>query len=216
MNSIDIDVEKFLKLISAKEKDWDEELLKSIAYGTIFLKYIEDNTTNTHYIKSFVQDALSIIDSLCHKSQRYYYFILRSYIENLLRVLLQLQDDDAMGVMKLFKNTKRFLGDFDEATIIFEQIEQQYNECSLFVHSNIKADEEISGFLKNIFVRNDFDEPLKVNTSLLKFESILNSSIKLFLISHSQTIDSCFYRKKDILRKILSEENYDLFSKSLA
>ncbi|QNF28530.1 hypothetical protein [Metabacillus elymi] len=215
MDSIYIDVEKFLTLINAKERGWDEEILKNIACSTMFFKYIEDSTSDTHYIKSLVQDALSVIDSLCQKSQRYYYFILRSYIENFLRVLLKLKDDDAMGVMKLFKNTKRLLEQFEGASLIFDQMEQQYDECSLFVHSNIKADDEISEFLKNILTRNDFDEPFKVNNSLLKFNSLLNSSVKLFLISHTQTVDSCFYRKKEILKKILSEENYQIFSDSL-
>ena len=212
---IDRDIENFLTIIKAKERNWDEEILKKIAYSTMFFKYIEDNTSQTHYIKSLIQDTLSIVDSLCLRSQRYYYFILRSYIENFLRVLLVLQDDDSMGVMKLFKTSKQFLAQFEDANEFFEQIELQYDECSLFVHSNIKAGDEISEYLNRILERNDFEEPLKVNNSLLKFELILDNSIKLYIMSHSQTVDSCFYRKKDILKKILSEENYGLFSDSL-
>ncbi|NMH67934.1 hypothetical protein HF072_03945 [Bacillus sp. RO3] len=215
MDSIESDVEKFLLIINASDKDWDEEILKNIAFGAMFFKHIEDGTPNTHYLKSLVQDTLSIIDSLCQKSQRYYYFILRSYIENFLRLLLKLEDDDAMGVMKLFRNSKKLFESSESAIVIFEEIEKQYDECSLFVHSNIRAGDEISEYLKNIIERNDFEDTRIVNTSLLKFETILNSSIKLFVISHSQMVDNSFYRKKDTLRKLIREDNYMLFTSSL-
>jgi len=215
MEFIDKDVSKFIEFLKSKEKMLDEETLKNVAYNIIFFKYYGNSLSNTHYLNSLIQDALAIIDSLSQKSERYYHFILRSYVENFMRVLLALENEDSMGVMKLFKNSKKLLDKYTGASVIFEQFEKQYDECCLFVHSNIKANIEISVFLKMIIERNDFGENLKVNSSLKKFESILSNSIKLLLICRSETIDNSFYRNKDILKKLITEENYTIFTSSL-
>lgn len=211
MEIIDKEVTKFLKILNSEEKKWNTETLKKIAHAIIFFKYFENGVQHTHYLNSLIQDALTIIDSLSKRSERYYNFILRSYIENFMRVLIALEDDNSMGVMKLFKYTKQLLEKNPDASIIFDQIENQYNECCLYVHSNIKAKTEISVYLKMIIERNDFQENSIVNSSLKKFETILSVSIKLLLLCRTETVDNSFYRNKGILKKIITQEDYSMF-----
>ncbi|MFJ8529651.1 hypothetical protein [Bacillus sp. NPDC094106] len=211
MQNIDKDIEKFLEILNAAGNSWNTDNLQKIAYGTIFFKCLQDTSENKHYLKCLVQDSLSIVDSLCQKSQRYYYFILRSYIENFFRSLLQLEDTDATGVIRLFKNGKKMIEENDEISDSYEKLEAVYSECCLFVHSNINSGDEINEFLKSILERNDFENPVNVNVFLEKFNEILDLSIVIFLTCHTEMVDSSFYRKKDILKKILSEKNYIIF-----
>ncbi|MED1536198.1 hypothetical protein [Bacillus pseudomycoides] len=215
MENIDKDIEKFLEILNAVENSWNTDILQKMAYGTIFFKCLQDTSDNKHYLKCLVQDSLSILDSLCQKSQRYFYFILRSYIENFFRALLQLEDTDATGVMKLFRNGKKIIEKYDEISGFYEKLDEAYSECCLFVHSNIDSGDEINEFLKTILERNDFENSENVNTFLEKFNEILDISIVIFLTCHTEIVDSSFYRKKDILKRILSEKNQEIFRKQL-
>ncbi|HDR7843331.1 TPA: hypothetical protein QCY25_003799 [Bacillus toyonensis] len=215
MEKIDKDIAKFLEMLNAVENSWNTESLQEIAYGTIFFKCLQDTSDTKHYLKCLVQDSLSIVDSLRQKSQRYFYFILRSYIENFFRALLQLEDSDATGVMKLFRDGKKIIEEHDEISGFYEKLDEVYSECCLFVHSNIAAGDEINEFLKTILERNDFEDSENVNTFLKKFNEILDISIVIFLTCHTEIVDSSFYRKKDILKKILSEKNQGIFRKQL-
>lgn len=211
MNNLKQDIEKFIELAKLKEPDLDKNTLMQIANNIIFLKNFGNSLKQTHYLDSLIQDSLSIIDSFSHKSERYYYFILRSFIENFLRVLLNLEDNDSTGIMKLFRSSKKTLEKFESAFEIFENIETQYDRCCLFVHSNIKANTEISIYFSKILERNDFNDINKINSTLKQFGFLLEDIIKILIIRHYETIDSSFYRNKVLLRQILSNENYTNF-----
>lgn len=215
MKIIENDIEKFLEILDAENKSLNIDVLKKIAYSTMFFKTIAVEDENTHYLKCLVQDILSILDSISQKSQRYYYFILRSYIENFLRVLLMLQDDDSTGVMKLFSNVKKLMNSHKEISHLYEELENTYSECCLFVHSNVKSGDEVNEFLKVIISRNDFENKDIVNNFLEEFNLLLEISIKIFLICHIELVDNSFYRKRDVLRIIVSEENNLEFRKHL-
>ncbi|MDA2041287.1 hypothetical protein PDN33_01490 [Bacillus cereus] len=215
MENIDKDIEKFIEILNAVENSWNTDVLEKIAYGTIFFKCLQDTNDNKHYLKCLIQDSLSIVDSLCQKSQRYFYFILRSYIENFFRALLQLEDTDATGVMKLFRNGKKIIEKHDGISGLYEKIDEAYSECCLFVHSNIDSGDEINEFLKAILERNDFEDSGNANAFLERFSEILDISIVIFLTCHTEMVDSSFYRKKDMLKKILSEKNQEIFRKQL-
>lgn len=179
------------------------------------MKYYGNTIDNNHYLNSLVQDALAVVDSFSKRSERYYNFILRSYIENFLRLLLELEDNDAMGIMKLFGKCSKLIKKVDGAIPIFEKIENQYGDCCLFVHSNINASTEVNVYLKKVLQRNDFEESSKINSHLKQFESLLDNSIKLIILCKSASVDNTFYRKKDILKKLISTENYNLFLKAI-
>jgi hypothetical protein len=215
MNIIEDDIQKFLEILDVENNSLNIDILKKIAYSTMFFKSIEVEDENKHYLKCLVQDILSILDSVSHKSQRYYYFILRSYIENFLRVLLKLQNDDSTGVMKLFSNVKKMINSHEEISDLYENLDNTYSECCLFVHSNVKSGDEVNEFLKMIVDRNDFADNDIVNNFLEEFNKLLEISIKIFLVCHIELVDNSFYRKRDVLRKIVSEENYIEFRKHL-
>lgn len=215
MITIEKDIEKFIEILDVSGNSWDDEILKEIAYSTMFFKSIEVQDENKHYLKCLVQDILSILDAVGHKSQRYYYFILRSFIENFLRVLLKLQDNDATGIMKLFSNAKRLVNSQEGIENLYEKLEEVYAECCLFVHSNIKSGDEVNEYLKVILERNDFANIEIVNSFLKEFNALLEISIEVLLVCHTELIDNSFYRKVDVLREILSEKNYSIFRNQL-
>lgn len=216
MNSFEKDIHDFIEILNSKTSyKWNPDKVRKVAKSIIFYKYFENNLPDNHYLNSLIQDALTILDSLTHKSERYYYFILRSYIENFMRVMLSLREDDSMGIMKLIKNCQKRSNEYMIAPETFEGINNQYSECCLHVHSNIEAKTEISTYLDRIINRNDFHNEKYVEDALEKFLITLNNSITLLLITRTESIDSSFYRNKDILKMVLTEDNYFTFTKAL-
>lgn len=213
---IEKDIDAFLEVLKSKAPyDWNIDNLKEVAKGVIFYKYFESSLPDDHYLNSLIQDALTILDSLTHKSERYFHFILRSYIENYMRVMLFLKGDDSMGIMKLIGKCKKETIKYLEAPTIFNEINKQYDECCLHVHSNIKTKAEISVYLKRIIERNDFQDAKNINSALEKFLKILNNSITLLLICRTDSVDSSFYRNKDTLKRLIGQDRYSLFTSAL-
>lgn len=209
MSKVTNDIKKVTDLLDIESNGFNENLVDEISRNIMFYKNLK--LESNHYLKSLVQDGLSILDSLRFKSKRYYYFIVRSYIENFLRVLLLLDNNDETGVMKLFRESKKLLIDSDQINNVFGEIEAKYSECCLFVHSNIKADDEVSEFLKEIIERNDFEDHLIKDECLEEFKNLIDNALEIFIYCRSNIIEESFYRNFDLLRELISTENYNLY-----
>ncbi|WP_294751159.1 hypothetical protein [uncultured Exiguobacterium sp.] len=206
MNTSDIaiyerEIENFKTLALQKREDLDDNLLAKLVKNLTIFKFLEDvYDSKNHHLQCFVQDSLSIIDSLSHNSIRYYYFIERSSIENFLRIFLELENEDKMGVMKLFKESAKIVDSRKlNCEPEYELISNHYDECCLFVHSNIAAGQPISKYLKDILVKNDFESPQLVNQYLLRFVDLTTQMIKLICEYKENHISNAFYRKKELL-----------------
>lgn len=195
------EVEKFKHLALQKRADLNTDLIIKLVKNLTVIKHLEDiYESKNHHLKCFIQDGLSIIDALGHNSLRYYYFIERSSIENFLRFFLELENEDKMGVMKLWKESRKVVDSRNlNCEIEYESINTHYDECCLFVHSNIATQQPITEYLKDILIKNDFESSEIVNQYLQRFVDLTTQMVKLICEYKSDDISNAFYRKKYLL-----------------
>lgn len=195
------EVEKFRDLALRKRADLNTDLITKLAKNLTIIKHLEDiYESKNHHLKCLIQDGLSIIDALGHNSLRYYYFIERSSIENFLRVFLELENEDKMGVMKLWRESGKIIDSRKlNCEMEYESINTHYDECCLFVHSNIANQQPITEYLKDILIKNDFEGSDTVNQYLQRFVELTTQMVKLICEYKSDDISNAFYRKKYLL-----------------
>lgn len=195
------EVEKFKDFALRKREDLNTDSITKLVKNLTVIKHLEDiYESKNHHLKCFIQDGLSIIDALGHNSLRYYYFIERSSIENFLRVFLELENGDSMGVMKLWRESRKIIDSRKlNCEIDYESINTHYDECCLFVHSNIAAQQPITEYLKDILMKNDFESSEIANQYLQRFVNLTTQMIKLICEYKSDYISNAFYRKKYLL-----------------
>lgn len=185
-----------------------------IAKHIIFLKKISEYGGNRHYKNSMIYDSLSIMHSLTQNSVRNFYQIYRSFIENFIRSVLDLDDNDNTGVRNLFRLINSKFASSSNSSAIINYINSEYTKCCNFVHSNIKANANVYTYYCDI-VKNDEMNDICLK-SLISYVLNFFEKITLFIIyEFPNIIDTMFNRKKQELRYLIGHATYAIFEKSL-
>lgn len=187
--------------------------LRVIIKYIIFFKVMIDLSKNGHYDKSMFSDLMLLMNSLSKKSNKVFYTIYRSFIENYIRFILELNDKDNTGIRKLFKILKSKYC-FNEYKNSIDFIEGEYGKCCNFVHSNIKANQKMYEYY------NDLIEDDKIRNSDIKkvcliISEFLKKSIHFLIEIKADKVDEAFYKKKQLLKYLISENDYNLFAKKI-
>ncbi|MGO4790396.1 hypothetical protein AB4124_23565 [Paenibacillus sp. 2KB_20] len=178
--------------------------LKCVIKKIIFIKLFVDNHNPTHYPKSMIFDILSALNSLKEHKQRYYHFNIRSFIENILRTILLLDDSDRTGVNELFRQSRSACNEKDEEIEIINLLESKYTISNNYVHSNLMAGIEIHQFYKKIK-----EETMQSEITEDCFDQmcvLLTRVSELLIRRFSNEVEHIFFRKKATLSFLLNDE----------
>ena len=92
---------------------------------------------DTYYGRCLLSDILQMINLLHYNSKRLFYMVYRSAIENSLRFISELKEDDDTGINQLLEMTKDLCG--VNAKDNYSFIKHQYKIGCGFTHSNINS-----------------------------------------------------------------------------
>lgn len=170
----------------------------------IFIKLFVDNHSHTHYPKSMIYDMLSALNSLKEHKERYYHFNIRSFIENVLRTILLLDDSDRTGVNELFRQSRLTCSKSDEEIEIINLLDSKYTISNNYVHSNIMADMKIHQFYK--YIEEEAMESRVIEGHLEQMCVLLTRVCEMIIRRFSNDVEHVFFRKKATLSFLLNEQ----------
>lgn len=111
--------------------DSDLENLLYFVRKIMLLKLItqQDTLKSNRFLQGIIYDALFALKEI-KSNERYFYFNIRSLIENLMRFVIKLENDSSMGVTKLER-------EFSKYSLFHQQrLVSIYGEACNFVHNN--------------------------------------------------------------------------------
>lgn len=170
-----------------------------------FLEVIKNKIDRDNYfLCSLVSDLILTISTLELNQERYFYFNLRSAIENYLRFILVKQKNDKTGVRNLFNEFE--LKDKE----LRDNLNSYYSVCCNYVHNNSNA--SLISIDKYVQVKS---MPF---SNIKNAISVLNGTVNIFLIylitSETEIIDYSFHRNKLGMKYLIGEKLFNEFNKS--
>ncbi|MEK4193304.1 hypothetical protein [Paenibacillus sp. FSL L8-0323] len=208
------EVATFIEILTSQKPLPNINELNAITKYIIFIKRIVEFGVESHYKRCALFDALSCLNSLTGRSIRQFHYIYRSFIENYLRSMLLLEDDDETGVNQLFRNFEEKLVNSVRGTELYYHIKDEYSKSCLYVHSNQKANIETSLQYLEIIKNDDFNTRTLRGT-INKILLMLKTMCELLIICHPENVENAFYRSKQKLRFLLGESLYNKFTLSI-
>lgn len=194
------DIEKLEFLI-----DNDRNLLKGISKKIIFLHRISIHLyNNEYYLNYLISDILYSLRCIMNGQERYFYFNLRSTIENFLKFILNIKKDQTPSIKGLFQDLKSCHPKSNEI------LRQQYGKYCDYIHNNQHANLNIA----KSFLETNKESFKKISTSIHDFNLIISTIVEYFIIRENNSIDSLFYGVKRELKKLIGNSLYSKFQKN--
>lgn len=206
INDIKNDIQHYINMINSKKKLPQENDLKYISKLILFLKIYYDNN-NGYYKKIMIYDLLLTMHSLTIDSEIVFFMLYRAFIENFLRVTLNLSDNDETGVNALFKK-------FDEhhpnEGIFTTYIKGEYSEACNYVHSNKSAKISICEVYEDFLSLDEINDK-KAKQLILKLETLLTKIVDFIICNNCEEVIIAYYRKNHILKFLINSNLYQKF-----
>lgn len=208
------EISNYIILLNSQKELPSSNELQAIAKHIIFMKIFINNTGKSHYKNSLLFDILSTLHALTQNSIRQFHYVFRSFIENYVRSILELRDNDETGVNELFRKLKEKYGKTEITKSIIDFIIGEYGRSCLFVHSNIKANFNLQLYYSDILSNDDFNK-VKLRTEINKILLTLKKMTLLLIHSHPNQVENSFYRKKQLLKFLIGEQSFNALIKQL-
>ena len=176
--------------------------LISATKKTIFLRILHDRAmTDNRYLLSITYDLLCCISTIKKNEERYFYFNIRSCIENCIRFFLGKHNEDETGVTKLFNEFKDKFKNMDAVSVL----SRIYSQSCNYVHNNAKANIDISRsyrFIDNSKAPN-IDGMRKLVRELTEFHVSLN---ELLIFNNHNDIRTAYLYINENIKFLINEK----------
>ena len=177
------------------ELDWirqesDKNNVISIIKKVLFMRIILYRTIveSYRYFNSIIYDCLSAINCLQLNKKRYFYFDLRSMIENILRCSLKKGDADETGITELFRQ----FGELSLPQYIYDQLTSLYANSCDYVHNNIRAELPVAKSFLDI--KNDMLSDKQLTSLISDLLKIINIAVEIVIEVYFNEVEYAFYR----------------------
>ncbi|WP_238858995.1 hypothetical protein [Clostridium sp. YIM B02569] len=196
INKIKEEYKKYISLLNSKKQLPLENDLIYIIKLILFNKqfFIKCDSVNMYYKNHMIYDLLMIIHSLTNNSVINFYQLYRSFIENYIRAMLDLQDNDETGVNAIFKlfEDKYNINNNNKEFIAY--IKGEYSIACDYVHSNLRSNVSVYLFYKDILESDEMNEK-NLKKLILKIKTLLIKIVKFSIDVDIYKIDSLYYRQ---------------------
>lgn len=178
----------------------------SICKKIVLLKYLVRQLPLDYRYRALLSDLFYILNSVERGEIRYYYLNVRSIIEQSMRIVADIEDNDTITNTELMEKVNFVKDNLNHVRFINTNIIQdEYSKACLYVHGNSNAQMELADYYINIFREAKSIE--KLETKLNQLVALLKSIFSLLIISKSTMVDAAFHRRKSILRYLISDDN---------
>lgn len=209
-----VEIKKYLEALNSKKKLPKENELIYITKLILLNKsiFITNDESNKHYNKYMIYNILMLMHSLTKDSKINFYQLYRSLIENILRVMLNLNDNDETGVNELFRKfTQKY--EHNEIGIEFINfIKGEYSNACNYVHSNIRADIDVFLFYNEILSSDEMDNK-NIIKLIFTIKTFLYKFVAFIINLEAKKIEAVYYRRYEELKYLIGEDLYLNFKK---
>lgn len=192
----------------------EHESIIRIAKKILFFKYLSsgnfDKMQET-YINGIISDLFYLISSILYNQKRYMQLNIRSFVEQILRMLTTRDNGESeqvtASVFEDFRNSfdKLYLTD-DEYSLI----RSVYRTACFSIHSSVYKSNDLARNIQEcITISSNRGNKIILNNFLV----ILEIFIKLLIIKFPNKVNGSFHRKKSIMRILVKRDLVDLLFK---
>ncbi|MPU14885.1 hypothetical protein FGL68_06725 [Acinetobacter baumannii] len=207
------EIKKYKKMLYSNKELPKENDVISIIKKIIFMKILNYDKKPEHYRKCIIYDMLMLMHSLTQNSIINFYFLYRAYIENFLRVSLNLGDNDETGVRNLFVEFENKYNS-KELEAFINYIKGEYGKGCNYVHSNIKSMKTVHLYYKEIIETDEMDDKNLIHL-IQKLNTLLDKCVEFMILTQVEEIENVFYRKSEQLKFLIGNKNYKIYKDNL-
>lgn len=213
---IDRDHAKFKSIIARFKTEfssWETlnetelNLMSSIIKKITFLEVIKNKYDgDTYFLKSLLSDLIFAISTLELNQERYFYFNLRSAIENYLRFILGKAQNDKTGVRNLFNEFEL------KNKLLKDELNSHYTICCNYVHNHQDASlilTEVYAQIKAIPFRN-------LKSAIERLYQIACIFLKDIICTKREVVDYSFHRNKSGMKYLLGDSLFKVFIEDIS
>lgn len=155
--------------------------------------FICENSEKMHYRNYMIYDLLMIMNALTKDSLINFYQLYRSYLENIIRVMLDLEDEDETGVNALFNKFQEKYGTSESEKEFIYFLKAEYSKACDYVHSNLRSNINLYLFYTDILESDEMSDA-NIKKLILKLKMLLTKLVRFIIDVDSEKIDSVFFR----------------------
>lgn len=186
--------------LSQKEKDFFAFLSKQI----IFLKNIYE-FENKYSIKVLISDYYNYIISIVKGEHRYMYVNERSIIENYTRLVTSISVDVNYITSDVFDKLRKHP---DISSKEYSLIKSEYcNSCG-YIHGSKLLNNDLAYVFKECII--GYGKVRNINNYFDNIIKIIKTYNRILILSYSELIDNCFFRKKSVLKYLIGNNNVEI------
>lgn len=204
------EIEKFITMINI---DTAKNDLKHVTKMILLLKQIALNIEDNYYGMCLISDIFQMLNLLHYNSERLFYIVYRSAIENSLRFICNLEKEDETSINELFRRVNLLCSKYN-AQEYYVFIKHQYKEGCNYAHSNIKASFTLYEYYSDT-LQLGLLSPKKIIKLFELEHKFLDRLVDILIKTRIQWIDEAFYRENQKLKFLFSEGQYKNYKECL-
>ncbi|TYR72702.1 hypothetical protein FZC79_22015 [Rossellomorea vietnamensis] len=201
------EINSFIELEFNNLDEQEKNHLRFILKRIVFLKYLIRQNGEDYRLNALTSDIMYLISSIKKGETRYYYFNLRSIIEQSLRLINGITSKDTISNASIMEKTQELVSEHS-VEINLDIIKDEYNTSCLYVHGNEDAKMELAQFYNNCME----NKPIKgLSQKLNVLVKLIKELFDLILVSQNSIVDAAYHRRKTILKFLVGQQSYQKF-----
>lgn len=201
------EVNSFIESEFSKLSELEKNHIRFVLKRVVFLKYMLRLFNGNYKYQALTSDIMYLLSSIKKGETRYYYFNLRSIIEQSLRIINNIDSTNTLTNTDIMEKTKGLIDNY-KVSINLDIIKDEYTTSCHYVHGNKNASMELAEIYQNCFEDKEIENLTQKLNVLVK---LLKELFELILISQNSLVDAAFHRRKSILKFLVGEKSYAKF-----
>ncbi|AVK84433.1 hypothetical protein C3943_13065 [Lysinibacillus sp. B2A1] len=202
------EIQRFIDLEFSFLEIKDKNNLIFILKKIVFLKYLIRQESSNYILNALTSDIMYLIGNMKKGEERYYYFNIRSIIEQSLRLINNLTSTDTISNSSVMENTDSIVNQYN-ASINMDIIKDEYIKSCRYVHGNENANMNLAVMYQDCIQEKGIIEGISVKLNQLV--KLLQALFDLIIITQNNLIDAAFFRRKTILEYLVGTKSFIVF-----
>lgn len=207
LNAVKEEITSFLKKLEELDNNGflseqsNKDFIMFLAKKIIFLKYLYQADVK-YPLAVLISDFFFLILSIIKSEIRYIYLNERSIIENFTRYIMEVPLEDSYVTYTLLEQMNQKFFKHTTSQSDFSLIKGEYSIACNYVHGGEKLEKSLISVLAEYTEHKIMIEQQSLCANMIK---LINIFIHIIVSCRLEVIDSCFHRKKSVLRYLIGK-----------
>ena len=207
LESVKKEIREFIAEQFSGMVEQDRNNMISILKKVVLMKYLVRQNPDDFRLQALLSDLIYLVDSVINGEIRYYYFNMRSIIEQSLRVINMLDSAETIPNYDIMKKTEEIVLD-SGFQFNLDIIKYEYSKSCHYVHGSSNANMNLVKIYSDCLDKSKYIDNL--NQKLNELVKLLKEIFRLVFLSNSLLVDAAFHRRKSILKYLTDEYSLQL------